>query len=103
MCSAATMEQYKKFNNNLKFRKLANVAVVGKSEPVIVYEPFEINEYNQKKEIIENFEQGLELFTKGDFKTAILYFEKTAEAGVVEPLPVKRTVKKYKIFSRPAE
>ena len=78
MCSAVTMEQYKKFSNNLRFRKLANVAVVGKSEPVIVYEPFEINEYNQKKEIIENFEKGLELFTKGDFKTAHSIFEKTA-------------------------
>ena len=82
MCSAATMEQYKKFSNNLKFRKLANVAVVGKSEPVIVYEPFETNEYNQKKEIIENFEQGLELFTKGDFKTSYSIFEKTAKTDI---------------------
>ena len=82
MCSAATMEQYKKFSNNLKFRKLANVAVVGKSEPVIVYEPFEINEYNQKKEIIENFEQGLEFFANGDFKTAHSIFEKTATTDI---------------------
>jgi adenylate cyclase len=51
-------------------RELARVAVVGRKEPVTVYEPMLREEYAQKKKLLETFAQGLTLFYEGKLTQA---------------------------------
>jgi adenylate cyclase len=55
-------------------RELARVAVVGRKEPVTVYEPMLREEYEQKKQLFETFAQGLVLFYEGKFAQALEVF-----------------------------
>ncbi len=55
-------------------RELARVAVVGRKEPVTVYEPMFAAEYEARKDVLNTFAKGLELFYKGDFPTALETF-----------------------------
>ena len=55
-------------------RELARVAVVGRKEPVTVYEPMFASEYEARKDVSNTFAKGLELFYKGDFPTALKTF-----------------------------
>lgn len=75
MCSEATMNAALKYGCDLKFRKLANVAVVGKKEPVVVYEPLFEEDYNAKKEQIDVFDKGRDIFYQGNFAEALKIFE----------------------------
>jgi adenylate cyclase len=49
-----------------KIRELARLTVVGRSEPITVYEPMVAAEYDPRKDILEKFKRGLDLFYKGD-------------------------------------
>jgi adenylate cyclase len=49
-----------------KTRELARLTVVGRSEPITVYEPMVAAEYDPRKDILEKFKRGLDLFYKGD-------------------------------------
>jgi adenylate cyclase len=60
-------------------RELARIAVVGRREPVVVYEPMTDKEYNARKDILEAFSQGLQLFYKGDFSQALEKFSNVQE------------------------
>jgi len=60
-------------------RELSRVAVVGRKEPVRVFEPFFPDDFAGRKEDFELFSRGLELFYKGDFEKAVKVFEGTAE------------------------
>jgi adenylate cyclase len=60
------------------YRELARVAVVGRSEPVTVYEPMLTEEYRQKKQQVEAFHQALSMFYEGAFEEARQAFEKLA-------------------------
>jgi adenylate cyclase len=51
-------------------RELAKVAVVGRKEPVVVYEPMMQEEFDRRKPQLNVFAEGLSLFYKGDFQTA---------------------------------
>jgi adenylate cyclase len=55
-------------------RELARVAVVGRKEPVTVYEPMFHEEYDAKKEILKTFVRGLYLFYEGQFQEALDIF-----------------------------
>ncbi|MBW1742333.1 MAG: adenylate/guanylate cyclase domain-containing protein [Deltaproteobacteria bacterium] len=55
-------------------RELARVAVVGRKEPATVYEPMFASEYEARKDLLDTFAKGLELFYKGDFPTALETF-----------------------------
>jgi adenylate cyclase len=55
-------------------RELARVAVVGRKEPVTVYEPMFVAEYETRKDLLNTFAKGLELFYKGDFRRALETF-----------------------------
>ena len=55
-------------------RELGRVAVVGRKEPVTVYEPMFAAEYEARKDVSNTFAKGLELFYKGDFPTALETF-----------------------------
>jgi len=56
-------------------RKLAHVAVVGKSEPVTVWEPMAEAEYRKKESLIRRFDQARDIFYGGDFAGALELFE----------------------------
>lgn len=47
-------------------RELARLTVVGRNEPVTVYEPMTQKDYQGKKDMIDGFKRGLDLFYKGD-------------------------------------
>lgn len=51
-------------------RELARAAVVGRKEPVTVYEPMFPDEYHAKKKILDDFAKALDLFYKGRFAQA---------------------------------
>lgn len=70
MCSAATVEAAVKQGCNFKFRYLANVAVVGKTEGVRVFEPMLEETYKKHSETLTAFANALKTFTAGDFKKA---------------------------------
>ncbi len=71
MISQSTREMLK---DTLPVRELARVAVVGRQAPVIVYEPMLAEEYKARKDVLERFQQGLELFYKGNFSQALEIF-----------------------------
>jgi adenylate cyclase len=58
----------------LAVRELARVAVVGRKEPVTVYEPLFAEEYEVRKDALKIFAKGLALFYKDDFSTALEIF-----------------------------
>ncbi|MGA8178616.1 MAG: adenylate/guanylate cyclase domain-containing protein [Desulfobacterales bacterium] len=60
-------------------RELARIAVVGRREPVVVYEPMADEEYNARKDILETFSQGLRLFYNGNFSQALEIFSTVQE------------------------
>ena len=51
-------------------RRLARVAVVGRKEPVTIYEPMLRQEYESRKEALLAFAAGVDLFEKGSFAQA---------------------------------
>jgi adenylate cyclase len=70
--SQSTMEQ---MDDLYPVRELARVAVVGRKEPVVVYEPMMKDEFERRKKDFAVFAQGLDLFYKGDFSAAVKIFE----------------------------
>jgi adenylate cyclase len=56
-------------------RKLAQVAVVGKSEPVTVWEPMTEAVYKEKEPLVKQFDEAREIFYQGDFTKALALFE----------------------------
>ncbi|HAO21510.1 MAG TPA: adenylate/guanylate cyclase domain-containing protein, partial [Desulfobacteraceae bacterium] len=66
-------------NNAVAVREIAKVAVVGRREPVKVYEPMTHQEYQAKQEIFETFDKGLNLFYTGEFDKAESVFSSIAD------------------------
>ncbi|CAB5125175.1 Adenylate cyclase (EC [Olavius algarvensis associated proteobacterium Delta 3] len=60
-------------------RELARVAVVGKKEPVVVYEPMFPDEYENRRRVLETFENGLKCFYDGRFAEAAELFSTIME------------------------
>lgn len=64
-------------------RELARVAVVGRKEPVTVYEPMFKEEYQKRKTVLNTFDKALQFFYAGDFKTAQQIFDSIGELDPV--------------------
>ncbi|MDR0402642.1 MAG: adenylate/guanylate cyclase domain-containing protein [Treponema sp.] len=60
-------------------RKLAQVAVVGKSQPVTVWEPLTEEAYREKESVIKAFDEARDIFYGGDFSRALSLFEAIAD------------------------
>ncbi len=60
-------------------RELSRVAVVGRKEPVTVYEPMLEEDFRRKEEILPVFSRGLEAFYAGDFVSAQKHFGAIAD------------------------
>lgn len=57
------------------YRELSRVTVVGKNEPVRVFEPMYRPEYEGRAAVLERFDRGLRRYYSGDFKAALADFE----------------------------
>ncbi len=69
--SAATVEG---MEGAFPMREMARVAVVGRREPVTVYEPFLPDDFEPRKGPLARFADGLALFYRGDFQGAVAIF-----------------------------
>jgi adenylate cyclase len=78
MCTETTFEQAVRAEA-FSGRKLAQVAVVGKKEPVTVYEPMPGAVFAEKAELLRRFDEGRDLFYAGDFAAALSCFEALIE------------------------
>ena len=56
--------------NQFATRELARLSVVGRSEPVIVYEPMPHDAFDHHRKTMETFHKGLTHFYNGEFKRA---------------------------------
>jgi len=77
MISAATLQ---KLEGAFPARELARVAVVGRKEPVTVYEPFLPEAYAAARPLLESFAEGLRAFYAGRFGEAERLFARTASS-----------------------
>ena len=100
MCSKATMEKAREYGCNFAFRELANIAVVGKTEGVNVFEPMPQQEFEARKLDFESFKLALEQFTLGNFKKAKSLFGKTASS---DPAAAKYVEKCEQLILNPPE
>ena len=78
MCTESTFKKAVKFGTFFG-RNLANLAVVGKSEPVTVYEPVSEAVWQEKRELFERFEEARVLFYEAQFAKALPIFESLVE------------------------
>jgi adenylate cyclase len=67
MISQATRDLIQR---SVRVRELARLAVVGRREPVIVYEPMLATTYEDKQKTLAVFDRGRELFYSGEFDEA---------------------------------
>jgi adenylate cyclase len=74
MASAATMA---KLGGAFPARELARVAVVGRREPVTIFEPFLPEGYAAARPLLESFAEGLQAFYAGRFGEAARLFART--------------------------
>lgn len=56
-------------------RELGRVKVVGRNEPVVVFEPMWPDDYSAKKETLEEFGRALQFYYDGDFAHALKIYE----------------------------
>ena len=56
-------------------RELARVAVVGKNEPVTVWEPMTESDFKEKEGLLKRFDEARNLFYEGEFVKALPLFQ----------------------------
>lgn len=100
MCSKATMENAIEHGCELSFRKLSNIAVVGRKQGVEIFEILTKEENEKRADDFVNFNVGYDLFVKGNFEEAIKIFEKTAEK---DPAAKKYIEKCKNLIKNPPE
>jgi adenylate cyclase len=81
-------------------REISRVAVVGRKEPVRVFELFPQREFDARAGEISAFAEGLKSFTAGDFPKALEAFLKTAES---DPAAASYARKCRALIERPPE
>lgn len=99
MCSKSLKEAAEKINPSLLWRELGRVAVVGKKTAVTVYEPLSKAFYSENKNVFDIFDQGRELFYKGNFKEAKELFSSIQEQDNPAAAYVKKCEKLINQFS----
>lgn len=99
MCSKSLKDAAVEQGANIQWRELARVSVVGKKSVITVYEPFLEEKYREKEEILKIFEQGRNLFYKGDFLEAEKVLSSIAEKDSPAKAYVKKCQKLYRHYS----
>jgi adenylate cyclase len=70
-------------DDDLAFRELGRVQVVGRKEAVTVFEPMFWEDFDAREELIDQFEEGLDLFYGGYFDSAREQFQGIADRDPV--------------------
>ncbi len=83
MCSQSTMDAAQADGCKLAFRNIANIAVVGRKEPVLVYTPMSEAAYKEQETVFAAFENPYGLFRQGDFAAAKDLFHDLADKDAV--------------------
>jgi adenylate cyclase len=78
MCTEATFKQAAG-TGSFFGRKLALVAVVGKKEPVAVWEPMPEGVFTAKQAVFQRFDEARDLFYEGKFDRALPLFQALAD------------------------
>ena len=86
------------FGDKFAVRELARVAVVGRKEPVTVYEPMTWETYRAREEIFNAFAKGLAFFYQGDFAAALDIF---ASIHTLDPAAASYTEKCRHFLANP--
>ena len=76
MISEYTVAQ---LENEFAVRELSRVRVVGRKEPIVVYEPMFKDDYKAKKDVLKTFDEALRKFYAGAFKDALELFDTIKE------------------------
>jgi adenylate cyclase len=76
MISKATLEAC---HGEFPARELSRVAVVGRNEPVTVFEPMWEDEHKERAEVLERFGHGLNAYYEGHFDGALEQFSAIAD------------------------
>jgi adenylate cyclase len=97
MVSGATVE---KIAGAFPARELSRVAVVGRREPVTVYEPMFPEEFAARKPTLETFDRGLKEYYAGRFAEAERIFEGVAS---VDPPSAAYAKKCRQLAASPVE
>lgn len=97
MISGNTYEQVR---NDFAFRELGRVAVVGRAEPVTVYEPMEREANEKGKDTYRLFGQALSLYYEGEFTRAAEVF---AEIKDIDPPAEKYLPRCVELAENPPE
>lgn len=97
MISQSTMEQ---MDGAFPVRELSRVAVVGRKEPVVVYEPLLLEEVERGGSRLARFSEGLALFYRGDFPGAEAVFFELYDA---DPVARAYLTKCRKLIDQPPE
>ena len=71
MISQATKDL---LGNPFAVREIARLTVVGRREPVTVYEPLTDEDYETKKDVFALFDQGLRLYYEGEMAQGLEVF-----------------------------
>jgi adenylate cyclase len=66
-------------DDSFAMRELARLAVVGRQEPVTVYEPMFPEHYEANKVLFETFAEGLDMFYQGRFTHAREIFQSISD------------------------
>jgi adenylate cyclase len=88
----------KQMNGVFPVRELSKAAVVGRKEPVFVYEPMMHDEFERRKQQLARFAEGLSLFYKGDFSEALGIFSEISET---DPTAKAYTAKCHELIDNP--
>lgn len=87
MMSQATMQA---LEGAFPARELSRVAVVGRKEPVVVYEPMPADEYEARSAELAAFAEALPLFYSGRFVAAAEAFDRTADKDPAASMYAKK-------------
>lgn len=68
-----------KLADHFHFRELGRVAVVGRQEPVTIFEPMDKEKARALSPVLEKFSESLSFFYQGDFIRAEALFNRTAK------------------------
>ena len=90
MCSKATMDSAVEHGCNAYFRNVGKVAVVGRKEPVLIYNPLTDSEKKDFDSFSEIFLKGLNLFEQGDFENAKKTFMSISDKDAVSAKYVEK-------------
>ena len=97
MISQSTMEQ---MEGAFPVRELSRVAVVGRKEPVVVYEPLPPEDFERRQSELAGFADGLTRFYRGDFPGAETIFSSLADA---DPAALAYITKCRELIDHPPE